>query len=151
MLSARELQSSSLPQATWVNRHLVFTHGYGAVLTAVGGVGAEGRPDMLVKDIPPTGEPKIEQPRIYFGESTNDYVIADTLQDEFDYAAEGGDARTRFSGKGGIDVGSLWNRLLFAARFGDTNLLFTNQIASDSRLLFHRQISERERLIAPFL
>ncbi|HYK99068.1 MAG TPA: UPF0182 family protein, partial [Candidatus Acidoferrales bacterium] len=151
MLSARELQSSSLPQATWVNRHLVFTHGYGAVLRPVGAVGDEGRPDMLVKDIPPTGEPRIDQPRIYFGESTSDYVIVDTLQKEFDYAQEGGDAQTQFSGKGGVDVGSLWNRLLFTLRFGDTNLLFTNQISGDSRVLFHRLISERERLIAPFL
>ena len=151
MLSARELQSSSLPQGTWVNRHLVFTHGYGAVLTPVGGVGAEGRPDLLVKDIPPQGEPKIDEPRIYFGESTIDYVIVDTQQKEFDYAQEGGDATTQFSGKGGVSVGDLWNRLLFAVRFGDTNLLFTNQTTSDSRVLFHRTITDRERLIAPFL
>ncbi len=151
MLSARELQSTSLPQATWVNRHLVFTHGYGAVLTAMGGIGAEGRPDMLVKDIPPVGEPKIEQPRIYFGELTNDYVVVKTQQDEFDYAQEGADARTVFSGTGGVGIGSLWDRLLFALRFGDSNLLFTNQTTADSRMLFHRNIAERERLIAPFL
>src|SRR6266850_1822249 len=151
MLSARELQSTSLPQATWVNRHLVFTHGYGAVLTAMGGVAAEGRPDLLVKDIPPLGEPKIEQPRIYFGELTNDYVIVKTQQDEFDYAQEGADARTVFSGTGGVGVGTLWDRLLFSLRFGDSNLLFTNQTTGDSRVLFHRNIAERERLIAPFL
>jgi len=151
MLSARELQSTSLPQATWVNRHLVFTHGYGAVLTAMGGVAAEGRPDLLVKDIPPQGEPKIEQPRIYFGELTNDYVIVKTQQDEFDYAQEGADARTVFSGTGGVGVGTLWDRLLFSLRFGDSNLLFTNQTTGDSRVLFHRNIAERERLIAPFL
>ena len=151
MLSARELQSTSLPQATWVNRHLVFTHGYGAVLTPVGGVGAEGRPEMLVKDIPPIGEPKIEQPRIYFGELTNDYVVVKTQQDEFDYAQEGADARTVFSGTGGVGIGGLWDRLLFALRFGDSNLLFTNQTTGDSKMLFHRNIAERERLIAPFL
>lgn len=151
MLSARELQSGSLPQATWVNRHLVFTHGYGAVANAVGAVGAEGRPDFLVKDIPPQGEPKIEQPRIYYGESTRDYVIVNTLQDEFDFAQEGRDATTRFSGTGGVGVGALWDRILFALRFGDTNMLFTNQIGADSRVLFHRLVSEREKLIAPFL
>ena len=151
MLSARELSTSRLPQGTWVNRHLVFTHGYGAVLTAMGGIGTEGRPELLVKDIPPQGEPKIEQPRIYYGESTRDYVIVDTLQDEFDYAQEGGDARTRFSGTGGVGIGTLWDRFLFALRFGDTNLLFTNQVTEKSRVLFHRQIVEREKLIAPFL
>jgi hypothetical protein len=106
---------------------------------------------MLVKDIPPQGEPKIEQPRIYFGELTNDYVIVNTQQDEFDYAQEGADARTVFSGTGGVGVGTLWDRLLFSLRFGDSNLLFTNQITGDSRVLFHRNIAERERLIAPFL
>ena len=151
MLSARELQSSSLPQATWVNAHLVFTHGYGAVLTPMGGVTTEGRPDMLVKDIPPVGEPKIDQPRLYFGESTTNYVIVDTQQSEFDYAQEGSDAQTRFSGTGGVGIGGLWDRILFAIRFGDTNVLFTNQISSESRVLFHRQITDRERLIAPFL
>jgi uncharacterized membrane protein (UPF0182 family) len=151
MLSARELSSSRLPQATWVNRHLVFTHGYGAVLTPVGGIAAEGRPEMLVKDIPVQGEPKIDQPRIYYGEQTTDYVIVDTQQDEFDYAQEGSDARTRFTGGGGVGIGSLWDRFLFALRFGDSNLLVTNQVSSQSRVLFHRTISERERLIAPFL
>src|SRR5437867_168910 len=153
MLSARELTSSRLPQATWVNRHLVFTHGYGAVLTATGGVAAEGRPELLVKDIPPVGEPKIDQPRIYFGEQTTDYVIVDGVSEEFDYAQEGTDARTRYSGigAGGVSVGSLWDRILFSIRFGDSNLLFTNQTTDKSRVLFHRQIVERERLIAPFL
>ncbi|HEU5288478.1 MAG TPA: UPF0182 family protein, partial [Candidatus Limnocylindria bacterium] len=88
MLSARELSTSRLPQNTWVNRHLVFTHGYGAVLTAVGSVGPEGRPELLVKDIPPQGEPKIDQPRIYYGELTRNYAIVGTTQDEFDYASE---------------------------------------------------------------
>src|SRR4051812_31483876 len=151
MLSARELSSGSLPQATWQNRHLVFTHGYGAVITSVGGVGTEGRPEMTVKDIPPVGEPKIEQPRIYFGELTSDYVIVDTTSDEFDYAQEGSDARTRYSGSGGVGIGGLWDRILFALRFGDWNMFVTPQVTGQSRLLFHRQIAERERLIAPFL
>src|SRR5207248_1277459 len=98
----------------------------------------------------------IDQPRIYFGESTSDYVIVDTQQKEFDCAQEGGDATTQFSGQGGVSVGDFWNRFLFTLRFGDTNLLFagapfSSQISGDSRVLFHRLISERERLIAPFL
>jgi uncharacterized membrane protein (UPF0182 family) len=151
MLSARELSSQRLPQATWVNRHLVFTHGYGAVVTPVGGIAAEGRPEMLVKDIPVQGEPKIDQPRIYYGEQTTDYVIVDGLSDEFDYAQEGTDARTRFSGGGGVGIGGLWDRILFSLRFGDSNLLVTEQVTSKSRVLFHRSIVEREKLIAPFL
>ena len=151
MLSARELNTASLLQQTWVNRHLQFTHGFGAVMTPVGGVAAEGRPLFLVKDIPPQGEPKIDEPRIYYGELTNDYVIVNSAAEEFDYPQEGTDARTRYSGKGGVGVSSLWDRLLFTLRFGETNLMFSDQIQSQSRILFHRNIADREHLIAPFL
>src|SRR5205823_13456681 len=139
-----------IPQQTWVNRHLVFTHGSGAVATAVGAVAPDGRPLLAVKDIPPTGEPKIDQPRTYYGEPTSDYVIVDTAQDEFDGTDRGSKA-TNFSGKGVVGVGSLWDRLLFSARFGDLNLLISNQITAPSKVLFHRTIVSRERLIAPFL
>src|SRR5437867_8165781 len=87
-LSARELSSNSLPQQNWLNRHLVFTHGFGAVASTFGGIGNEGRPLFAVRDIPPVGEPKIDQPRIYYGELTSDYVIVDTAQDEFDYTTD---------------------------------------------------------------
>jgi uncharacterized membrane protein (UPF0182 family) len=151
MLSARELNTNALAQPTWVNRHLQFTHGFGTVMTPVGGIAAEGRPQFLVKDIPPQGEPKIDEPRIYYGELTNDYVIVNSAAEEFDYPQEGSDARTRYSGKGGVGISSVWDRLLFTLRFGETNLLFSDQIRSDSRMLFHRNIADRERLIAPFL
>src|SRR5947207_2040174 len=144
MLSARELSSNRLPQQTWVIRHLVFTHGLGAVVSPVGGVAADGAPLFLVKDIPPVGEPKIDQPRIYYGELTSDYVLVGPNQDEFDYTTDQGNVQTRFSGNGGVGVGSLWDRLLFAIRLGDTNLLVSNQITDQSRLLFHRQILPRE-------
>ena len=153
MLSARELAASQLPVAaqTWVNRHLYYTHGFGAVMTPVGSVGTEGRPGFVLQDIPPVGQPKIDEPRIYYGELTSDYVIVGTTQDEFDYAQDPHDATTRFSGGGGVGVSGLWDRLLFAIRFGDLNLLISTQLSGQPRVLFHRQISEREQLIAPFL
>ena len=151
MLSARELSSNRLPQQTWVNRHIVFTHGLGAVVSPVGGVASDGAPLYLVKDIPPVGEPKIDQPRIYYGELTTEYVIVDTSQDEFDYTTDQGNVQTRFSGQGGVGVGSLWDRLLFAIRLGDRDLLVAPQVTSRSKVLFHRQIVPREKLIAPFL
>ncbi|MGH3452612.1 MAG: UPF0182 family protein, partial [Haloechinothrix sp.] len=154
MLSARELDVNRLPREarTWQNQHLVYTHGFGPVLTQVGAVTPEGLPDMSLRDIPPRGEPEVEQPRIYYGELTGNYVIVGTTQDEFDFArAEGLDASYRFTGGGGVSVGSLWDRFLFAVRFGDGNLMVTPQLTSESRILFHRQISERARLVAPFL
>jgi len=149
MLSARELEEARLPREarTWQNAHLVYTHGFGAVLTPVNGVTPEGLPRMEVRDIPPQGEPKIDQPRIYYGEATDQYVIVGTTQDEFD----GADQAYRFTGGGGISLGTLWDRLLFAMRFGDGNLLVTPQLSSESRILFHRDIAERVQLIAPFL
>ena len=153
MLSARELAPNQLPVAaqTWVNKHLYYTHGFGAVMTPVGSVGIEGRPGFVLQDIPPVGQPKIDEPRIYYGELSTDYVIVGTSQDEFDYAQEPHDVTTRFSGGGGVGVLSLWDRLLFALRFGDLNLLISSQLSNTSRVLFHRQISERAQFIAPFL
>jgi uncharacterized membrane protein (UPF0182 family) len=153
MLSARELATNQLPSAaqTWVNRHLYYTHGFGAVMTPVGSVGIEGRPGFVLQDIPPLGQPKIDEPRIYYGELTTDYVIVGTSQPEFDYPQEPNDVTTRFSGGGGIRVSSLWDRLLFAVRFGDLNVLISSQLSDGARVLFHRQISQREQLIAPFL
>ena len=154
MLSARELDVTRLPREarTWQNQHLVYTHGFGAVLTEVGAVTPEGLPRMALRDIPPQGHPAVEQPRIYYGELTGNYVIVGTTQDEFDFArGEGLDAAFRFTGTGGVSVGGLWDRLLFAVRFGDGNMLVTPQLTSESRVLFHRDISERARLVAPFL
>ncbi len=152
MLSARELDPGRLPTVaqTWVNRHLVYTHGFGAVVTPVGAIGSEGRPRFALRDIPPQGEPKLDQPRIYYGELTNDYALVSTSQDEFDYAAER-DATTRFTGGGGVGIGGLWDRILFALRTRDLNLLVSSQIRGDSRILFNRNIADRARLIAPFL
>ena len=153
MLSARELDQTKLPREAqnWVNKHLYYTHGFGAVMTNVGAVTPEGLPGLSLRDIPVQGEPKIDQPRIYHGELTKDYVIVGTSQAEFDFAQEGPDATTRFTGAGGVGVSGLWDRLLFALRFGDLNLLITSQVGAESRVLFHRQISERTQLIAPFL
>jgi uncharacterized membrane protein (UPF0182 family) len=153
MLAARELDQAKLPREarTWVNLHLYYTHGFGAVMTPVGAVTPEGLPSFALRYIPPQGEPRLDQPRIYYGERTDSYAIVGTTQDEFDYSQERGDATTRFSGGGGVSVGTLWDRILFALRFGDRNLLFTPQISGDSRVLFHRTVSDRARLIAPFL
>ncbi|MEX2228123.1 MAG: UPF0182 family protein, partial [Dehalococcoidia bacterium] len=152
MMAARELDTTALPREarTWLNTHLFFTHGFGAVLNTMGSVTTEGLPGLSLLDIPPRGTPTLEQPRIYYGELTRDYAIVGTTQNEFDYPAEA-DQQTRFSGGGGVGIGGLWDRLLFALRFGDFNLLISQQIGAESRVLMNRVISERVRLVAPFL
>jgi len=152
VLSAREVNPDSLPSDTWENRHLGFTHGYGAVLSPANAVTADGQPDFLVKDIPPRGEPPITQPRLYHGEAIGGYAIVNTGRDEIDYLREDGTAVTnRYDGSGGVGIGSIPRRLAFALRFGDVNPLISGYMTSESRILYLRDVRERARTIAPFL
>lgn len=158
MLSGRELSVDQNTTATgWVNQRIVYTHGDGLAMVPVNQVTTEGQPELWVKNLPPVssnGAPQVTQPRIYFGESDNQYVVVGARQDEFDLPSGGGssaDTYTRWSGKTGIPLNSLLSRLMFAARFQDLDLLISDQITADSQLLFHRTLSDRLGLIAPFL
>jgi uncharacterized protein len=152
VLSARELNPGSLPSDTWENRHLAFTHGYGAVLSPANSVTADGQPDFLVKNIPPQGEPPITQPRLYHGEAIGGFGIVNTGRDEIDYVREDGTAVTnRYDGEGGVGIGTVPRRLAFALRFGDVNPLISGFMTPSSRILYIRDIRERVRTIAPFL
>ncbi|MFN8440314.1 MAG: UPF0182 family protein [Caldilineaceae bacterium] len=154
MLAAREMNPNQLTTSaqTWVNRKLVYTHGYGVAMSSVSEVSAEGLPNFLLRDFPIQGVISITQPQIYFGELTNDYVIARTKQPEFDYPAPDGntDVNTKFDADSGIRM-SLLNRYLFALFFGDANLVLNGDIQSDSRLLWKRNIADRIQEVAPFL
>ncbi len=154
MLSARELTTSRLPaQArTWINEHLVYTHGYGLVMTPVNRVSEEGMPEFFIKDIPPEAIAglSIRRPEIYYGELTTNYVVVNTNVRELDFPRGDENVYTRYQGRGGIRLRYL-PRLALAYRFGDARLLLSRDIHSDSRLLFARQISTRLTRIAPFL
>ncbi len=161
MLAARELDDTGIPDAGWVNRHLVFTHGYGAVLSPANTVTSEGQPDFLVKDIdlddsvPETL--RITQPRIYFGEDfgTGSWVIVGTKEQEVDSPVESAGEETvsynSYDGLGGIDAGSLLRRAAFALRFADVNTLISGQVTSDSRVLLVRNLRDMVAKAAPFL
>jgi uncharacterized membrane protein (UPF0182 family) len=153
MLSARELNSASLPARTWVNERLTFTHGYGLTLGPVNQVTSEGLPVLFVSNLPPETIPdlKIDEPSLYFGELSNDYVIVRTDTPEFHYPRGDDNETTRYSGKGGVPLGSLWRKLLFALRFGSYQILLSDDIGAESRILFVRNIRERVERIAPFL
>lgn len=152
MLGARELIGDRLSQdaQTWVNRRLVYTHGFGVAASPVAQVTRDGLPTFYLQDLPPTGVISVTVPQIYFGERTDDYVIGRTAMAEFDYPREDGNVTTRFSADSGIPM-TWWNRLLFAIHFGDLNLILNTDISSDSRLLYQRTIAERAHAIAPFL
>jgi uncharacterized membrane protein (UPF0182 family) len=152
MVAARELVPDQLnaDAQTWVNRRLVYTHGYGVAVSPVAQVAQDGLPTFLLKDLPPQGAFQLTKPQIYFGELTNDYVIANTEQPEFDYSRNEEVVTTNFSGGTGIAMN--WAaRLLFAIHFADLNMLLNQDITSESQLLWRRNIVQRIRDVAPFL
>ena len=162
MLAGREFDpdkyaAQNTSQVSWVNLHISYTHGVGLAMLPVNEVGAGGQPNLLVSNLPPAstdGAPVISQPRIYFGTNQKDYVIVDAASQEFDYPSSGGvggDAYTTWTGTTGIKLDTPLSRLLFATRFGDLNLLISDQITGSSQLLFHRSLQDRAKLIAPFL
>ncbi|MEP6508745.1 MAG: UPF0182 family protein, partial [Gemmatimonadales bacterium] len=153
LLSPRELNSESLPTKAFINQHLTFTHGMGLTLGPVNEVTTEGLPVLFVKDLPPasTVSLKVTRPQLYFGELTKDYVFVNTHQPEFDYPSGEKNVTTRYTGSGGVRVGSFFRRAMFALQFGALNILLSGDITSDSRVLYHREIDERVRLALPFL
>jgi uncharacterized membrane protein (UPF0182 family) len=153
MLAARELVPEQLDSQaqTWVNRRLVYTHGYGVAISPVAQLTRNGLPEFYMQDLPPRGILNNTQPEIYFGERTLEYVIVRTDQLEFSYPAETGNVFTQFSGEQGISMGNFMNRLIFALRFGDINIILTDAITDESLLLWRRNIQERTQEVAPFL
>ena len=154
MLSARELIPEQLeqPAQTWVNRKLVYTHGYGVAASPVAEITPDGLPTFVLKDLPVQGILEVKRPQIYFGERTNDYVIVKTATEEFDYPrGEGGNVFTTFEGETGINIGGILPRLAFAIQFADVNLFISQELTNESQLLWRRNILVRTSEVAPFL
>ncbi|HEX8968658.1 MAG TPA: UPF0182 family protein [Chloroflexota bacterium] len=158
MLSTREMDPTSLAQVarTWQNTHLVYTHGQGVVVSPVNTVTGQGLPELLVHDIPAvSSEPalRIDVPQVYFGLLSVDHAVVGTRLDEFDMPSDtpASESRNRYSGGGGVSVGSGLERLAIAAALADGNLLLSGDVSADSQLLLHRQIQERIAHVAPFL
>ncbi|MCF7935815.1 MAG: UPF0182 family protein [Synergistales bacterium] len=153
MVAARELDMNKLQNPTWVNRHLEFTHGYGIVMSPVNESTESGLPNFFIEDLPPKiGVPlSIDRPQIYYGENPSPYALVNTEVAEFDYPMGAQNARTHYSGSGGVPIGSTLNQLAFTLRFTDTELLFTGSLKDESRIMFYRNVQERLRKVAPFL
>jgi len=153
MLSARELNTDSLTQHSFVLDHLTFTHGYGLTLGPVNQVTTDGLPVLFIRDLPPvtTVNLPVNEPSIYFGEQTSAYALVRTSTPEFHYPKGTNNVTTYYQGSGGVPIGGFLRRLAFALRFGTTDILVTSQINRESRILFHRKISERVDTLAPFL
>jgi uncharacterized membrane protein (UPF0182 family) len=156
MVSAREMEQRNLPQQskTFINKRFKYTHGFGVTLINVSEFTENGLPNLLVKDIPPQskyGSLEVEQPRIYYGELTRQHVIVGSEEEEFDYPKGEENEYFLYDGEGGVPISNFWRKFLFAWKFDGTRLLFSGYPTENSRIMFHRQIRERVKNIAPFL
>jgi uncharacterized protein len=153
MLSARELNSASLPSRTWINEHLTFTHGYGLTLGPVNEVTAEGLPVLFIKDLPPVSSVNLQvtQPAIYFGELQNDHVFVKSKTEEFDYPRGDANVFAAYTGSGGVPLSNVFRRLMFAIRFRSTDTFFSPNLTEESRVMLYRRIAQRVARIMPSL
>ncbi|MCX6152266.1 MAG: UPF0182 family protein [Ignavibacteriales bacterium] len=156
MISARELEVNNLPQQsqTFVNRIFKYTHGFGITLASVSEFTPQGLPHLLIKDIPPVSEfpnLKVDQPRIYFGEVTNTHVVVNSKEDEFDYPSGEDNVYYNYKTKSGVEINNFWRKFLYGWKFDGSSFLFSSYTTEKSSILFHRQIEERVKLLAPFL
>jgi uncharacterized membrane protein (UPF0182 family) len=165
LIAARELDYNAVPQQaqTWVNRNLIYTHGYGFTISPVNTVAPGGLPEYFVKDISGNGAAlttanaairesiPIGEPRIYYGEISNTHVMTGTRVKELDYPSGSDNVYNTYDGSGGIRIGSLWRRWLFATYLKDWQMIFTRDSLPETKVLFRRNINQRIRAIAPFL
>lgn len=161
IIAVREIDPSGLPQAnqSWNNVHTVYTHGYAMVGAYGNRRQTSGEPDWITRDIPPVGVLSQSEPRVYYGENTRDYSIvgAPSGQDPVELdtpggnEAGGGETYTTYAGKGGVGIGNFFIRALYAARFGDINLLLSSRVNSNSKILYDRTPAERVSKVAPWL
>ncbi len=154
-LAAREMNKDNLDESakSYANQIFRYTHGFGVVASPVNRVTAEGQPEFLVRDIPPQsleGMPQVTQPRIYFGELTNDYVVVGGNNKELDYSEGLEDVEFTYDGDAGMKL-NLTNRLIFSAYFKDYRMLFSGNVNADSRILINRNVAERVKKVAPFI
>jgi len=158
VVAVRELNIDGNPSRNWINDHLVYTHGFGFVAAYGNQVDADGKPNFLVGDLPPTKGLGAFQPRVYFGENVPDYSIIGGKKSnapvEFDYpddTSANGQKNYTYTGQGGVPVGSTINKLLFAIKYGEQRILLSNLINADSKILYNRSPRERVAKVAPWL
>ena len=155
MLSARELNYGNVPAnaKSWFNEHMQYTHGYGLTMSPVNVVTPEGLPDLFIQDIPPKSKVGIEitQPEIYYGELTDRFVLVGTKAKEFDFPNGDENAYTTYAGDGGVPVGTTLRQALFSLYYQSFDILLSNYITADSKIMFRRPVKERVSTLAPFL
>jgi len=158
VVAVRELNIDGNPSRNWINDHLVYTHGFGFVAAYGNTVDADGKPNFIVGDLPPTKGLGDFEPRIYFGENSPEYSIIGGSKTsepvEFDYpddSSSSGQKNVTYSGTGGVPVGGIVNKLLFAIKYSEQRILLSSLINKDSKILFERNPRDRVAKVAPWL
>src|SRR6202140_5386606 len=156
LLSPRELDLTQLPaaRANWINPAFIYTHGYGLVLAPVSQITPDGLPVLLIDNAPPvvkTSSLKLTRPELYYGEVTHEPVFVHTVQEEFNYPSGENNVTSRYEGTGGFPITSFAMRLAAAIRQGEPNILLTNYLKDNSRMMIHRKVQDRLRELAAFL
>lgn len=156
LVTPRELDVRQLPdaRARWINPHFIYTHGYGAVMAEANRITGDGLPYLFIQNAPPeirTPGLKLTRPEIYYGEAVHEPVFVRTGQPEFNYPSGSDNVHTRYEGRGGFPVASLPMRFAAAVKEGDWNIVLTNYLSGESRMMIRRKISDRLETIAPFL
>src|SRR5262249_13206565 len=156
LLSPREIDINQLPdaRANWINPAFIYTHGYGLVLAEVSKVTPDGLPSLLIDNAPPeikTKSLKLERPELYYGELTHEPVFVNTAQKEFNYPSGEQNAYAKYEGKGGFPISSFPLRLAAAVHEGEPNILLTEYLQPNSRMMIHRKVLDRLQTLAAFL
>jgi len=158
VVAAREINSANIPDRNWINLHTVYTHGHGLVAAYGNRRQVMGEPEWIVRDIPPVGPIEQTQSRVYYGERSTTFAIVGRAEGQPPVELDspgggdgGGEQFYVYTGTGGVEIGNLWRRLLYSARFSDLNILLSDRVNEASKILYDRTPVERVRKVAPWL
>lgn len=157
VLGTRDLYVGGIPQQSWEGTKLAYNHGYGVALAPANSATTQGRPDFLVRNVPLLIDRNrldvtVDQPQLYYGENLSGYAITNATREEVDYVELDGQTKfTEYSGSGGVEIGSFLRRAAYGLKFADWNLVVSNFIDGDSRIVYQRDIRQRMEAVAPFM
>ena len=157
VIGTRDLNVSQIPQSSWEGQHLAYTHGYGVALAPANATTTQGRPDFLIRNVPQIVDTQrinadISTPQLYYGENVSGYAITNASREEIDFVEADGQTKfTEYSGSGGVKLDSFFKKAAYGLRFSDWNLVVSNFLNSESRIVYQRDIRQRIEAVAPFM